>query len=78
MLHAMRGDYFGRKHFGVILGISAFPMAMGMMITPVIVGRVFDTTGTYVTSLYMLATACAFAAGTILLATKPSTPETRT
>jgi len=78
MLHAMRGDYFGRKHFGVILGISAFPMAMGMMITPVIVGRVYDTTGTYVTSLYMLATACAFAAGTILLATKPATPETRT
>ena len=77
MLHSMRGDYFGRKHFGVILGMSAFPMAMGMMITPVIVGRVFDTTGTYVNSLYTLAAACAFAAVTILLATKPATPEPR-
>ena len=77
LLHAMRGDYFGRKHFGVILGMSAFPMAIGMMITPVIIGRVFDTTGTYATSLYTLSTACLFAALTILFATKPSTPTHR-
>ncbi len=75
MLHAMRGDYFGRKHFGVILGMSAFPMAMGMMATPVIVGRVFDTTGSYDSSLYTLAGACLVAALTILLAIKPSTPS---
>lgn len=74
LLHAMRGDYFGRKHFGVILGMSAFPMGLGMMATPIIVGRVYDLTGTYVTSLYTLATACVLAALTILLATKPATP----
>ncbi len=74
MLHALRGEYFGRKHFGVILGMSAFPMAMGMMATPYIVGRVFDTTGTYQTTFHVLAAACLGAAMTILLATKPSTP----
>jgi len=74
MLHAMRGDYFGRKHFGVILGMSAFPMGLGMMAAPVIVGRVYDTTGTYVSSLYTLAAFCAIAAFTILLATKPTPP----
>jgi MFS family permease len=74
MLHALRGEYFGRKHFGVILGMSAFPMAIGMMATPVIVGRVFDTTGTYQTSFYVLAAACLAAALTITLATKPATP----
>jgi MFS family permease len=74
MLHALRGEYFGRKHFGVILGMSAFPMAMGMMATPYIVGRVFDTTGTYETVFYTLAAACLCAAFTILLATKPATP----
>jgi len=52
-------------------------MAIGMMITPVIIGRVFDTTGTYATSLYTLSTACLFAALTILFATKPSTPTHR-
>jgi MFS family permease len=74
MLHAMRGDYFGRKHFGVILGMSAFPMGLGMMAAPVIVGRVYDTTGTYVTSLQTLAAFCAIAAVTILFATKPTPP----
>jgi MFS family permease len=75
MLHAMRGDYFGRKHFGVILGMSAFPMAMGMMATPVIVGRVYDNTGSYDSSLFTLAGFCIIAAATILLATKPETPK---
>jgi cyanate permease len=54
--------------------MSAFPMAMGMMATPWIVGRVFDSSGTYVGSLYVLAAACLVAALTITLATKPSTP----
>ena len=74
LLHALRGSYFGRRHFGVILGMSAFPMAIGMMVAPVIVGRVFDTTGTYRTALYVLAAACLGAAMTILLATKPPAP----
>jgi MFS family permease len=75
LMHALRGDYFGRKHFGVILGMSAFPMGLGMMATPWIVGRVHDNTGTYDTSLYTLAAACAVAALTILLAAKPATPR---
>jgi MFS family permease len=74
MLHALRGEFFGRKHFGVILGMSAFPMALGMMVTPVVVGRVFDTTGTYQTTFYVLAAACLGAALTITLATKPPVP----
>ena len=74
LLHALRGGYFGRRHFGVILGMSAFPMAIGMMVAPVIVGRMFDTTGTYQTALYVLAAACIGAAVTILLATKPPAP----
>ena len=74
MLHALRGEFFGRKHFGVILGISAFPMALGMMVAPVVVGRVFDTTGTYQTTFYVLAAACLGAALTITLATKPPVP----
>ena len=77
LMHALRGEYFGRKHFGTILGMSAFPMGIGMMITPWAIGRVHDTTGTYVNSLYALAAFCALAAMIILFATKPSTPTER-
>ena len=77
MLHALRGEFFGRKHFGVILGMSAFPMAVGMMITPVIVGWVFDRTGTYANSLYALAIACLVGTITILMTTKPDKPKHR-
>ena len=77
LMHALRGEYFGRKHFGTILGMSAFPMGIGMMITPWVIGRVHDTTDTYVNSLYSLAAFCALAAIIILFATKPSTPTER-
>ena len=74
MLHAMRGEYFGRKHFGVILGMSSVPMMFGLTVSPVIVGRVFDTSGTYTASLYVLAGACVAATATIILAKKPALP----
>ena len=74
MLHAMRGEYFGSRHFGTILGMSSFPMSIGMMITPFIVGRIHDIQHTYQWSLLVLAGACALAAVTILFATRPIPP----
>ncbi len=77
ILHAMRGDYFGRKHYGTILGMSAFPMALGMTISPLIVGLVFDRQDTYETVLFVLAGAAVLASMTILAATRPKPPESR-
>lgn len=77
ILHAMRGDYFGRKHFGTILGMSAFPMAIGMTASPWVVGRVFDRQGTYETVLFVLAGAAVLASMTVLFARKPEPPEPR-
>ena len=74
MLHAMRGDYFGRKHFGTILGMSAFPMALGMTISPLVVGWIHDQQDTYETVLYVLAGAAVVASMTVLFATKPEPP----
>ena len=74
MLHAMRGEYFGTRHFGTILGMSSFPMSVGMMIAPFIVGRVHDIQQTYQWSLLVLACACGLAAITILFATRPVAP----
>ena len=74
LLHAMRGEYFGRRHFGTILGLSSFPMSIGMMLAPVAMGWVHDVQGTYVWSLYVLAGACAMASVTILFGTRPMSP----
>ena len=74
VLHAMRGDYFGRKHFGTILGLSALPMAVGMMVTPVLVGWVYDLQGTYKWSLFAMAGASGVAGITALLAKRPEPP----
>ena len=77
MIHAMRGDYFGRKHFGTILGMSAFPMAIGMTASPFIVGWIFDRQNTYENVLFVLAGAAVMASMTILLARRPSPPGPR-
>ena len=58
-----------------LMGAIVGAMAIGMMATPVIVGRVFDTTGTYRTSFLVLAAMCIVAAITITLATKPDIPS---
>jgi OFA family oxalate/formate antiporter-like MFS transporter len=76
ILHAMRGDYFGRKHFGTILGMSAFPMAMGMTASPVVVGLIYGKQQTYEYVLFALAGAAIVASMTATLATRPKAPGT--
>ena len=77
MLHALRGEYFGRRHFGMILGMSSFPMMLGMMISPVIVGRIYDIHKSYVGVLYILGLTCIIGSVTIFYASKPKPPHTR-
>ena len=77
LLHAMRGEYFGRRHFGTILGLSSFPMSVGMMLAPFIMGLAHDVQGTYTWSLYFLAGACVLASFTIFFATRPMSPALR-
>ena len=77
MLHAMRGEYFGRAHFGTILGLSSFPMSVGMLLSPFVMGWVHDVQGTYAWALYVLAGSCALASVTILFATPPMSPVLR-
>ena len=77
LLHAMRGDYFGRRHFGTILGLSSFPMSVGITLAPFILGWVHDVQHTYEFGLYVLAGACVIASFTILFATRPIPPGVR-
>ena len=77
LLHAMRGEYFGRRHFGTILGLSSFPMSIGITLAPFIMGWVHDVQNTYQWGLYVLAGTCVIASVTILFAARPIPPGVR-
>ena len=74
MLHAMRGEYFGARHYGVILGFYSIPMSIGMMTAPVAVGFIFDIQDTYRWAFLGLSGACILGAILVLLATRPEPP----
>jgi sugar phosphate permease len=44
---AMKGDYFGRKSFGTILGLSGIIQTGGSMVGPVLAAYVYDVTQSY-------------------------------
>ena len=77
ILHAMRGDYFGTKAFGTILGLSGVSMGLAMMSAPVAVGYLFDLQGTYRWALIGAAAACYAGSLLILFATRPTHPSER-
>ena len=47
LLTSIRGDYFGRKAFATIMGLSQMPNNIAMIFAPLFAGYMFDTTGTY-------------------------------
>ena len=61
-LPAIKGDYFGRRSFGTILGLSGIPHTGLSMLFPVFAAWVYDTSGSYKTAFIVFA-------GTMLVAT---------
>lgn len=47
LLTSIRGEYFGRKAFATIMGISQMPNNIAMIFAPLFAGFMFDYTGTY-------------------------------
>ena len=72
IFHAFRGDFFGGKHYGTILGLNAFPMGIGMMVAPVIVGYLYDTYNTYFYSLLVMSILCAVSCFLIVIIKSPN------
>ena len=52
---SIRGEYFGRKSFGKIMGISQVPMNILLLAAPVFAGVVRDNTGEYTIAFATLA-----------------------
>ena len=44
---AIKGDYFGRRSYGTILGLSGMAQMVGSMLGPVYAAYVFDVSGSY-------------------------------
>ena len=68
---AIRGDYFGRKAFATIMGISQLPMNIAMIFAPLFAGYMFDTTGTYIVPFTTFAVLSFMGAVLMLFVRKP-------
>lgn len=47
VINSIRGEYFGRKSFATIMGLTMVPNNIGMMLSPLFAAYMFDTTGSY-------------------------------
>ena len=77
LLTAIRGDFFGRRSFATILGVSQVPMNFAMVGAPIAAGYLFDTMGNYTIAFLVLAMFNFLGAGMILVSRKPALPERR-
>lgn len=69
---SIRGDYFGRRSFGKILGLSTVPMNVLLLISSPLAGYMRDVQGTY-TDAFLLLAALNFLGGICFLAAKRPT-----
>ncbi len=71
---AMVGDYYGRKYFGTINGLSHIAMSVASIAGPIFAGYVFDVTGSYRLAFVIFAAVCAAGAVCAFSATRPRLP----
>ena len=69
---ALMADYFGTKNFGTIMGLSGVVSMVGGLISPVLAGWIFDTTGSYQLAWTIFAFITLPAIPLMLLARPPS------
>jgi MFS family permease len=73
----MRADYFGRKSFATIMGLSGLIVMFGMMGGPILAGAMADTIGDYQLAFTILGVIVASGSLCFLLAKKPTHPRRR-
>ncbi len=72
---SIRGDYFGRRSFGTIMGISQVPMNILLLVAPVFPGYMRDVQGEYTNAFLILAVLNVLGGTLFLLARKPTLPQ---
>ena len=68
---AIRGEYFGKRAYATISGISMAPQSIFMLGAPLFAATMFDTFGTYTLALLIIGTLGATSGPFFLLAKKP-------
>jgi sugar phosphate permease len=68
LMSAVRADYFGRRAYGTISGMSALVVMTGSIAGPIIVGVGYDVTGSYTIGFTTVAAFAAIGAGFFVLA----------
>jgi len=76
LLTAIRGEYFGRKAFATIMGLSQLPNNLVMMGAPLFAGYMFDTRGDYTIPFLAFAIFGFLGAFLILFVKKPNIATT--
>ena len=71
---SIRGEYFGRRNFGTIMGISQIPMNILLLFAPIMAGIMYDLQGTYNVAFAILALLNFTGGLFFLLARKPIRP----
>ncbi len=77
LMLAIRGQYFGRKAFGTIMGLSGMVTMLGTVAGPIFAGYTWDITGDYKLAFMVFAAAMALAVGLILWTRQPFKEEAR-
>jgi len=75
LLTAIVGDFFGRKHFGSILGINMVPSNVAMIFAPLFAGFMFDLRQSYFIPFAVFSIMGFVGAFVILLARMPRAPD---
>ena len=70
-MSTIRGEYFGRRHFGTIMGFMDLVQMFGIVLGPVFAGWVFDVTGSYRLAFIAFAIAAGIAMLLMLVARRP-------
>ncbi len=71
IMQSIRADYFGRKHFGQIMGFSSVVVTMGIVLGPLIVGGFVDLLGSYRFGFSVLAVLATLGSVFFVLASPP-------
>ena len=77
LLTAIRGEYFGRKAFATIMGLSQFPNNIAMIGAPLFAGYMFDIRGSYFIPFSTFAALNFAGAVLMLFVKKPKIEEQR-
>jgi len=71
LMFAIRAEYFGRRHFGTIMGLMDFIQIWGVVLGPVFAGWVWDVTGSYSTAFLIFAATSALSMALMLALRRP-------